>query len=322
MSRCQHLHVIFKAALTLATNYFGGDLEKTVLDDSASLEAMRSHSLIKRTIPLPLSNTPASKQMRVAAVLTIIAECLSELIFQPTYLLNHTNELYGLMAGLSIEDPAREAYLRAVLLALSPDTQERNKRTVCGQAVTKVLSYTESTLLVGKKKEFRDSLERFCEQACNEWSHLQILADRVEPSFDTDDVPEWRVLLFALPENGTKGNKSNARGRPSGVSSSQLAGGRDQPDGTLTDLKDLQAVVWPSFLLYKGGGTELLEKGFALTEAQIKVAREEEIAEQGKRRAARGIARRAKARSMSLNGEEPTLREASFLGNGGGSKGS
>ncbi|PHH58492.1 hypothetical protein CDD82_2949 [Ophiocordyceps australis] len=284
---------------------------------------MRNHNLVKRAIPLPLSNSPAARQMRVAAALAIMADSLAQYILQPTYLLRDSNELSDLLAGLSIEDPAREAYVRAVLLSVSPDRQEQNRRTRCGHAVVDVLSYTASLLSSPERiDDLRAALEAMCEQVCAEWSHVQALAERVETSFDTYESHEWRCLGLSEHDRrssmGTMTAAMSPRTRSSTVVSPKpatLNGTTDEAARSEASLArdDVQAAVWPAFVVYRDSATELLEKGFALTEAQTRLAQEEEVAGQGKRRAARVAARRANARAATVNGDETDSRRASFL---------
>lgn len=255
-----------------------------------------------------------------------------------------------MMCRLSINDPAREAYLRSVFLGMDFEC-EKNRLSLSKRAAKSIFSNVDVMVPEGKRVELREALQVLCERVSKEWKYMQTLVDRVELNEEENDIKEWRVLPSTILDTSTvkatnllpnnnknNNNKQNTPARPNGTtisnqtppssssssssSATPILLDRNIPDISLKDFKDFQAMLWPPFLICKNGSTELLERGFVLSESQIKAARVEEIAEQGKRRQARDV-RRAKTRTMSMNnGDRVTFREDSFLSstNGDGSK--
>jgi hypothetical protein len=131
--------------------------------------------------------------MRIAAVVAIIVWSLAQYIYQPTYLLQ-CNELSDLMACLADDDPARETYLRSVLLPVLPSRQKSHGRRRIEQVVLDVMAGLSPVLSEGKQKELRSSLEVVCKQVCGQWMRLQLLDERVEPSFDAYDEEDWKAI--------------------------------------------------------------------------------------------------------------------------------
>lgn len=119
---------MFKLVHGLVVDFFGHDLENSAFQDHANWEILRNHDLLKRIVPLPLSNTTAAKDMRVAALIGICAESMSRHIFQSTYLLDG-NQLHELVDALQSNDWHQGSYLRSVLLRSLVKEQKNNSVT-------------------------------------------------------------------------------------------------------------------------------------------------------------------------------------------------
>lgn len=292
---------MFSLAYNWAENLFSADLEEKVFVTPASgtiWAKIRNHGRVNRIIPLPLSNTREAKQMRICAVLAIVAWSLAQYIFQPTYLLQ-CNELSDLLAGLADDDPVREHYLRSVLLPVSPSKQKSNGKKRIEQVVVEVFASVSPVLPNSKHDEFRSSLETMCKQICGQWMRLQLLEEKIEPSFDAYDDEDWKLLQ--LPFFGD----ANAEPVDEGAATESAIADDDRykPVG---DIEDIAAVLWPSFLSFRGGESELVTEGFVLNKAQVKPAYNEEKAAllQGIHRAARQISRKDRTKSFVTNGED------------------
>jgi hypothetical protein len=67
---------MFKIVHGLVVEFFGHDLESSAFQDQANWKSFRNHDLLKRIVPLPLSNTAAAKDVRVAGLIGICAEAM------------------------------------------------------------------------------------------------------------------------------------------------------------------------------------------------------------------------------------------------------
>ncbi|KAH8681741.1 hypothetical protein BX600DRAFT_505395 [Xylariales sp. PMI_506] len=307
----QQLNTIYNAVYKWAEEVFSDDLEDTIFHSSSapSWNKLKNHGRVNRIIPLPLSNTPEAKQMRIAAVMAVVAWSFAQYIFQPTYLLQ-CNELSDLLAGLADDDPVRENYLRSVLLPIHPSKQKTNGKKRIEQAVADVFACVSPVLPELKKEVFRSSLEKMCKQVCGQWMRLQLLDEKIEPCFDAYDEEDWKLQpLPALDDS-----KGDSHASSSGYQDTSTESAVTDEQG-LHDLEDIAAVLWPSFLSFRGGESELLTEGFVLNKGQTKAAYSEEKAAllQGIHRAARQITRKDRTKSFATTGGERTPLKQGFL---------
>ncbi|ETS75873.1 hypothetical protein PFICI_12817 [Pestalotiopsis fici W106-1] len=307
----QHLQNMFTLSYHWAESLFANDLEETDFmapTASTNWAKMRNHGRVHRMIPLPLSNTREAKKMRTAAVLAILAWALAQYVFQPTYLLQ-CNELCDLLGGLADDDPVRENYLRSVLLPVLPSRQKANGKRRIEQVVLEVFTAVSPVLPASRHDEIRTSLETICKQICGQWMRLQLLDEKIEPSFDAYDEEDWRLLLLDGSEGETLKTPTgtNVIAAAAAAADESAIADDDRPDG-VTDIEEIAAVLWPSFLSLGGGESELLSEGFVLAKAQVKPAYSEERAAQqnGAHRAARQMSRRDRTKSFTTtaNGED------------------
>ncbi|KAJ9154903.1 hypothetical protein NKR23_g2569 [Pleurostoma richardsiae] len=301
----QRLDGMFKAARDLVDSYFNADLERTVLDDSDRWTSLKKS---KQSIPLPLSNTTAAKQMRVAAVLTILASELAKNIFQPTYLATEGEELSELMTDLAGPEPQRERYLRSVLLAADPESQQETARTRVSRVVREVTGCVGPLLPIEKQGGFQSALEKLCRQVCEQWTRLQRIPEKIEPYLDLEESMSWQTRLLPF-EGGAapppEGKEVLTNGNGAASSSKQPARGSPDPDNVV-------GVVWPCFLAVRDGEPKLLASAVVVSSAQASDAREEA----GSRRASRSLNRR-RTMSRAANGAEGSSRKP-FLDDGDG----
>ncbi|KAK7953480.1 hypothetical protein PG988_014174 [Apiospora saccharicola] len=284
---------------------------------------LRTHPRVSRMIPLPLSNSGSAKQMRTAALVGILGWACAQHLFQPTYLLQ-CNELCGVLASLADDDHARETYLRSVLLPVSPSRQKENGKKRIQQAVFDVLACVAPLLPKQRQEEVKSSLEAVCKHICGQWMRLQLLEEKIEPSFDAYDGDDWK--LIELPVfSGTSAATSTPQPQDSadggGGSSGESTGTCAVAEEGITDIEDIAAVLWPSFLSSREGESELLTEGIVVAKSQTRAAYHEEKAGLllGFHRAARQIARKDRTKSFATAGEEMNGAK-DFLrpGSGGG----
>lgn len=308
---------MFSAAYTWALELFAGDLDPAAFSAALSGEnwaPLRTHPRVSRMIPLPLSNSGEAKQMRVAALVGILGWVCAQHIFQPTYLLQ-CNELCGVLASLADDDHARETYLRSVLLPVSPSRQKENGKKRIQQAVFDVLACVAPLLPKARQDEVKSSLEAVCKHICGQWMRLQLLEEKIEPSFDAYDGDDWKLIelpafcgsssaaaLTPLPQD----NSADGGGGGGSSSGERTGTCAVAEEGGITDIEEIAAVLWPSFLSSRDGESELLTEGVVVAKSQTRAAYHEEKASLllGFHRAARQIARKDRTKSFATAGEE------------------
>ncbi|KAK8136790.1 hypothetical protein PG984_004730 [Apiospora sp. TS-2023a] len=325
----QHLNSMFSAAFTWALELFAGDLDPAAFSAALSGEKwapLRTHPRVSRMIPLPLSNSGSAKQMRTAALVGILGWACAQHIFQPTYLLQ-CNELCGVLASLADDDHARETYLRSVLLPVSPSRQKENGKKRIQQAVFDVLACVGPLLPKQRQEEVKSSLETVVKHICGQWMRLQLLEEKIEPSFDAYDGDDWKLIELpvfsgtsAAPQTPQPQDSADG-GSGGGSSSGESTGTCAVAEEGITDIEDIAAVLWPSFLSSREGESELLTEGIVVAKSQTRAAYHEEKAGLllGFHRAARQIARKDRTKSFATAGEEMNGAK-DFLrpGSGGG----
>ena len=285
---------MFKLVYDLVVEFFGQDLENSAFQDQANWETLRNHDLLKRIVPLPLSNTTAAKEMRVAALLGICAEAISRHVFQSTYLLDG-NQLHELIDAIQSYDWHQGNYLRSVLLRSLPKEQKNNSLARTKRLVAEVLELTKPILSVKRQLLFGDSLLKVCRNITEQWMQFQELEAAIEPEFElNDDADDWKLFLLGhIPTRAVNDNVKHSLDPDPKKANAKL------------DMTQTNFVLWPAFFISEAGELELLQPGFALGEEQMKPAKIEEtaIASRRARQAARKTnRRRTKFTATSRNG--------------------
>ncbi|KAK1991920.1 hypothetical protein LX36DRAFT_324158 [Colletotrichum falcatum] len=321
------LGAIFKESFSLARSYFGADFANDVLSDSSRWKEIRGHPVVVRAIPVPSTNSPAAKRMRVAASLAILAAALREHVFQPTYLLGD-NELARLMNDLSDEDFEREAHLRSVLLRLCPSMHDVHALERAQKARNDLLSCVGPLLPESRRDGFASALDRICRDAGRCWEGVQRLADRVDPEMSFEAFPEkdaWKLMTFPgmegpqqQPPSKTQGSASSG-GKKNGVKAkaeAEAAAASSKPSNPEA-VEDVVAGVWPAFVLTdENEGQETLHEGLVLRGSQVEEAKAEESSgfRTGARRAMRTSSRR---HSVQIGGDAAAKKPFLSAGAGG-----
>ncbi|KAK3312257.1 hypothetical protein B0H66DRAFT_485667 [Apodospora peruviana] len=198
------LDKIWTTIVTLVEETFRPDIDENILADPSCWNNLRNSPYLKHAtqlqVPLPQSNTPAAKGMRISAVLAILSRALHHHVFRPVYLFDEDDEnLVKFLRILEDEDPTREAHMRSTLLAMMPERQmEVGARRV--KNVVREVSWLVQHLLGALQFEhFTSGLEAACKLACEQWMRIQQAQIKIEPYFGPpyDDF-DWQVL--ELPE--------------------------------------------------------------------------------------------------------------------------
>ncbi|KAH7625466.1 putative MEI5 protein [Sordaria sp. MPI-SDFR-AT-0083] len=227
------LDKIWTSIVTLVESTFRPSLPEPILSDPSCWANLRNSPYLKHAtqlqIPLPQSNSPAAKGMRISAVLAVLSRALHRHLFRPVYLLDDDDEnLVKFLRVLEDENPARELHLRSTLLATMPERQiEQGARRV--KTVVREVSWLVQHLLSALAFEsFVSGLEQACKLACEQWMRIQLASMKIEPYFGPpyDDF-DWQVL--DLPEFVS--SNSTQQQRPFSVT---LTDGGDGDDGAST----------------------------------------------------------------------------------------
>ncbi|KAK3502261.1 hypothetical protein B0T13DRAFT_509059 [Neurospora crassa] len=226
------LDKIWTSIVTLVESTFRPSLPEPILSDPSCWANLRNSPYLKHAtqlqIPLPQSNSPAAKGMRISAVLAVLSRALHRHLFRPVYLLDDDDEnLVKFLRVLEDENPARELHLRSTLLATMPERQiEQGARRV--KTVVREVSWLVQHLLSALAFEsFVSGLEQACKLACEQWMRIQLASMKIEPYFGPpyDDF-DWQVL--DLPEFVSSNSHQQ---RPFSVT---LTDGGDGDDGAST----------------------------------------------------------------------------------------
>ncbi|RYP14590.1 hypothetical protein DL765_006261 [Monosporascus sp. GIB2] len=296
---------LFTTVYDLAKTFFSENLSRSVLDDDRPWRHI--HKQI-RWLPLPASNTPDAKQMRIAACIAALGSRFARLIFVPVYLQSDAGELLsdasellsdagellsdagepqpdegwlsGLLFNLAAADAPREAYLRSVLLDVLPDKQARIRKQRTAEIVNAVCTGIGQLLDEPKRAEFRNRVEDACEAAAACWQKIRQLKTKVHAFMPdvTEDIAENVTDKYWLPLR-PPANKSP---EPNGTApvTNDVPNGHKPP---AIEPSDIKKFIWPAFII-----GERVEKGYVLLRSQTKGAKEE----MRSRRPARKTARR------------------------------
>jgi hypothetical protein len=136
--------------------------------------------------------------MRIAAILAILARCINQHIFQPTYILDEEDEIRPLLVRLAAVKSGKESFCRALLLSIFPEEQTENAMKAVERVVKEVTSYVRDLLSVAQYENFRLGLKEVAQQACDAWRSMQYAKEKFELFFDLtyyEDLP-WQALRF------------------------------------------------------------------------------------------------------------------------------
>ncbi|KAL4794940.1 hypothetical protein BDV19DRAFT_399048 [Aspergillus venezuelensis] len=178
------------------------DLPEEILQDFSDTFKRQSSLAVEHHVPLPHSNSPAAKQMRLAIFLAILAREVDKQIFQPTYLIPEDAGIRKVLAKLAADDIERESFYRSIFLSIDPDTQNANLLSRIQAIIRHVSSHLHGILPDDQFEQLRESIGKIVKMAVDVWHPLQRSQQRYEPDFEPlkwGDI-EWDPLKF--PEGG------------------------------------------------------------------------------------------------------------------------
>lgn len=217
--------------------------------------------------------------MRVASVLRLLALSALDHLFQPVYLTEFGTEIPHLVEHLYQGNPEYAHWLRSVLLNIDPEAQAENAHKRVEAVVEEVTEGVDFLLQPAGPdtiRDFHDALEHWCEESTGVWLDLQRLTyafqcffephlKDIEPN-EWTPLPESPVLLNPPPKpaevkNGTNGDTTKKPTTADMAPSSTIA-----------------AQIWPMLLaVKKNGNSEVVVRGYALTDVQVQAARDEVV---------------------------------------------
>jgi len=278
------LSTIASEARKLVEGFFGVDVE--VHAASALWSEVKGHISNGSDLPLPCSNSPLAKQMRVALVLSAVAHELCKHIFQPTYLLKKTSELNVFLKNLAKRNHDLESHLRSILLKAGNETEnniDSMHRPCVLAAFNSVVLVVSPLIPVSKREEFEKGLQNLCRRAYEEWKSIQILEDHVGPDMEPTDFSKkpdrWKSYTFTPPSpsqpTNLKQQRANGTAVTRGPSKGPQAASTQARGNEAPKLKD-GIVVWPAFVNVSYPGEDALAGGLILPKSMIEAAEEEE----------------------------------------------
>ncbi|KAM3537951.1 hypothetical protein ARSEF1564_009135 [Beauveria bassiana] len=229
-------------------------------------------------IPLPASNSPAAKQMRIAAALRVAGMFLQRHVFRHALV---SYELDRALDAVALVNPDHEAFVRSVLLKLhkvAPEEQEEMQKDNVDSAVKEIASTLGQ--IVPNVEGFHSRLQPLCEMAAEAWKPTAEMEGRIEAHIRFIESDDCRPVPFPQaqsepPPNGANNNDNS------------------QPPSDPVQLSkgDLARVIWPLAMAHHFDGDgpefEVMSCGYVLTKAQIQEAEEEVSRESTPRKKAR-----------------------------------
>ncbi|PNH49166.1 hypothetical protein VD0003_g7963 [Verticillium dahliae] len=292
---CQGLNSAFRGVLDFLGAELTADLPESCLEDGAAWAGIRDHQAIRRTaIPLPPTNTPAAKRMRVFAALVVLADALVKHIFRPTYFLHQGEELDRALEELGKSHSGHGAFIRAVLLKATASGKHDPASSRSALVVREVAAAVQHWIPADRSDQFHEAMRCLTDLLRETWQIVQRTRQRVDPSLSLEVPEEWRRLpSITVQEDG------RTQPRPSVASS--------QPSVPLGASDDVIGTVWPAFLARVEDDFDLVHPGYALTREDVKDA-SEEVSRRGARRNAR--------RNGTMNGANRRDSGVAFLSTG------
>ncbi|KAL2819542.1 hypothetical protein BDW59DRAFT_181634 [Aspergillus cavernicola] len=187
------------------------DLSERILQDRSVWDSFKRQSnlAVEHHVPLPHSNSPAAKQMRLAIFLAILAREVDKQIFQPTYIVPEDAGIREVLAKLAASDNEKESFCRSILLSINPDAQNTALQSKIQAVIRNVSSCLYGMLPDDQFDQLRASVGKIVERAVDVWHPIQRSLQRYEPDFEPlkwgDD--QWSSLEF--PEGSSAGSEAS-----------------------------------------------------------------------------------------------------------------
>lgn len=273
---------VFEDALQISQRFVGKTFPQDSLSDPIRWQALEGHIRVVRIVPIPKSNTPIAKHMRMSATLAVIGSVLEETIFQPTYIYPDFAPLRDTMRTLAANDEMHSLFLRSVLLKLQrlDGTIQSDKEAIIAAAVKQVKQVL-APIFTGQEselQELREALTKFFKFACQVGYELQRLNRRVNILYDDRHLmcegDEYKTIPFHnLPHDlvfHTDDSEDYEAAREADMLATPRPGHRRAASSNC-----FTKLIWPSFYLSDKDCSELVSAGYIIKDRYIKKAQEE-----------------------------------------------
>ncbi|KAL2166831.1 hypothetical protein VTG60DRAFT_2107 [Thermothelomyces hinnuleus] len=278
----EEIHVALETmrteTLKLALTYFGVELPPGADDDIWKKAKDQLSGIHKPRLSLDLV-----RQMRVAAMLCLVAHELCQHIFQPAYLPKQVSGIDTFLKELAKQAPQRESHLRSVLLKteVSVKTRIGSMNRWVDQPVRDSfdgISGVASTAIPNDKvAEFEADLLRLCETAYETWKFIKTFKDHIRPEIAIgfsleQEEDKWSPLPLTVvsPSQPPKPKQQRANG----TAPAQAQPQKSQPSaGNPAELSSI--VVWPAFVNASYPEEGALSKGLVLPKSLIDAVKED-----------------------------------------------
>ncbi|KAI6781959.1 uncharacterized protein J7T54_005170 [Emericellopsis cladophorae] len=278
----------FKDAVEVFKASLSHDLDNRQLQDKTHWEQIKHHSAVQGAIPLPTTNSIAAKRMRAIVGLSIYSKALDKHIFRSTFF-PLGPECDNILDTLPTVNPDQDALVRAVLLKVAPEEQDKHREHCVERTVNEVASTFAGWLSTDQRSQFRSRLDNLTRKITTVWQRVQKLNERVKPHFVLDALDDWLPLSKVAA-----GLVPTDHGVKTAPSRQESANGQTKTvPGALT-ADDIVRVVWPAFVVpnvvatnNEECPTELVYTGYVLTRDDVQSAADEELPQRVMRRATR-----------------------------------
>lgn len=233
--------------------------------------------------------------MRLAVFMAILARELTEHIFQPFYLPPSDSFIQEILIQLAKQDPEKESFCRALLLAISPERQNAILEERKQEVLQNVGSCFSDLLPTTQYDELRKGLKLVVDRACETWRFFQYNRNRYEPDHELREWAdgEWEAFPFAADSDTSQNQGFDSKS--------------DEPI----------LAIFPRICRVDNGGSKPLNLGTVLTRSQcIGAERELKKKEPSSPRLARVNSDRPRTRNMSISFGRSPDQNGTFLGNG------
>lgn len=140
--------------------------------------------------------------MRIVTILGNLARLVDTHIFQPVYLLDHSDGLRDLLRRQAVVEHRKETFARGILISMFPEEQEEEaeKRIEC--VVDGLIDEVGigDILTPDDMGAFEQELQHFLTQVQKVWRAVQCSTQRLEPNFkyiSESDLP-WKTFEFRV----------------------------------------------------------------------------------------------------------------------------
>ncbi|GME46725.1 hypothetical protein GTA08_BOTSDO11869 [Neofusicoccum parvum] len=190
------LDELWRSAHDLISAYFRKDLPKEILSNTYAWTELKKPLDFSHSIPLPQSNSPCAKSMRIAVILAVLARLIDKYLFQPSYILSEESGLREILIRQAIENSRREAFTRGIFLATFEDEQAEIADELVTRIIKELMHHIHDLLPPPQVESFKARLEHIIQNARDIWWKTQRLRQRLEPDFQVEDYGWEQPIQF------------------------------------------------------------------------------------------------------------------------------